>query len=142
MKRLILALLVIPTLSIAQQPGGMDPAKMMQGLNDPALMQKMMQQAQAVQVCMEKIDRAKLDAIKTKGEAASQEIDRLCRAGKKDEALAKGMEMGRSMMSDPTVKQLRECTKGMEDIMKGMPGFQMPNFDDFDEESARRNICS
>jgi hypothetical protein len=106
---LLILLLIIPAVSIAQNPHGMDPAKMMQRFDDPAAMQKMAAKAQAMQTCIAKIDQAKIDALEAQATALSDKIKALCDAGKKDETLKQAMSMGKKMQSDPTVKALRGC---------------------------------
>ena len=90
---------------------------------------------------MEGIDQKQLDALQKKAEAASDEIDRLCAAGKKTEALAKGIELAREMQSNKTVKKLRECTKDMSEMMKGMMPKMAPEMHD-DSEPTESDICS
>jgi hypothetical protein len=135
----LLWLASLPGLAFAQQPGGMDPAEMMKHFNDPAAMQRMAEQAQAAQTCMKDVDQKKLDALQKRAEAASREIDRLCKAGKRDEALAKALELGQEMQSDATVKKMRECTKGMMEMFKNMPWSQVLGIED---EPGEDDVCS
>lgn len=144
MKWLILSFLLIPTLSLAQQPQAYDPTRMMERFKDPAAMQKMAEEAEAARKCMEGIDQAELDAIQKKAEAASAEIDRLCAAGKKDEALAKGITLSRELRANATVKKLSECSRGMSEMMGDMPWAQMNRTRGLDEEAEPTDddICS
>lgn len=141
MKRLILllVLLVVPAAVRAQQPG-FDHAEMMRRLQDPAAMQRMAREAEAAQKCMKEIDQKKLDALQRRAEAASKEIDALCRADRKKEALERATEMATAMRKDATVKKLRECAKGMSDMMGGLPWTQIPGVEDDDEPTAG-DIC-
>jgi len=147
MKRLILLFAMIPALSSAQQQPGLDPAqmqKMMERFQDPAAMQKMQQQAVAAQKCVEGIDETQLEALRVRAEAAGKEIDTLCKAGKKTEALAKGLELSRELNADVTVKKIRECSKDMTEMMQDMPWAQMNGFDDLKTEKTptQDDICS
>jgi hypothetical protein len=45
------------------------------------------------------------------------------------------------MRSDGTVKQVRECTKDMGEMMKGMPMSTVPGVTD-DSEPTASDICS
>jgi len=145
MKRLIFLLLLcipigLPALAMAQVPQGFDPSKMMEMMSDPAAMQRMMQEAQAMQVCMQKIDKAKLDATMKQAEAGANEIDQLCKAGKRDEALQKAIALGSKMRTDPTFKELRTCTEGMTEMMQAMPFGDIDRFDK-GEEPTSADIC-
>lgn len=146
MKRLILLFALIPVLSSAQQQPGFDPEqmqKMMQRYQDPAAMQKMQQQAEAAQKCMEGIDEAQLEALRVRAEAAGKEIETLCKAGKKAEALSKGLELSRELNADATVKKIRECSEEMTDMTQDMPWAQMKGFDDLKTEKTptQDDIC-
>lgn len=129
-----------PGHGLAQQPPGIDP-EMMKRLQNPEAMQRMAAEAEAAQRCMAGIEQEKLNALKKRGEAASREIDQLCAAGKKDEALARAVALGKEMRSDPTIKKLRECTKGMSAMMQGTPWGQMPGVQDQPDPSDE-DICS
>ena len=62
----------LPDPAMSQQPPGMDPARMqemMKQMQDPAVMQRMQQQAEASQACMKEIDPNRLEALKARGEA-------------------------------------------------------------------------
>ena len=151
MKRLILfsltVFLGVPLLATAQQAPSFDPSQMqemMKRFQDPAAMQKLQEQAEAARQCMEDIDQAKLDALRVKAEAAGAEIDRLCKAGKKDAALKKGLALSRELQSDATVKKLRECSKDMTDMMKDMPWGQMGGTKTLEasKEPTSNDICS
>lgn len=136
-----LCLVALPGLAIAQQPGQMDPAEMMRHFQDPAAMQRMAQEAQAAQRCMKEIDQKKVDALQKRAEAASREIDQLCKAGKKDEAKARALALSQEFRSDATLKKLQECTKGMAEMIKGMPWAQLPGMQD-DPDPSKDEVCS
>ena len=135
-----LILFLAPGLALAQHPGGMNHEEMMRRFSDPAAMQKMAAQAEAAQKCMKDIDQKKIDALQKRAEAAGREIERLCEAGKRDEALSKGLDLYREMSADPTVTKLRECTKDMAETMRQM----MPNLPGANDEPepTERDICS
>lgn len=141
MRIVVLLLALAPGLAIAQQPGQADPSEMMKRFQDPAAMEQMAAQAEAAQKCMAGIDQSELDALQKRAESASREIDRLCAAGKRDEALAKGLALSREMRSNATIKKMRECTKGMSEMMKGMMPTQLPGMSDAPDPTDR-DICS
>lgn len=134
----------LPERATSQQPPGMDPARMqemMKQMQDPAVMQRMQQQAEASRACMNEIDPDRLEALKTRGEAVGREIETLCAAGKKDAALARGIAFHEELQGDPTIEKLRECSKGMTEMMKNMPGFG-PGELVREEAPERDDICS
>ena len=134
------ALVIAPALALAQQPGGFNHQEMMRRFSDPAAMQKMADQAEAAQKCMKDIDQKRLDALQKRAETAGREIERLCEAGKRAEALSKGLDLYREMSADPTVVQLRKCTKDMEETMREMMP-SLPGAND-EPEPTERDICS
>lgn len=147
---ILLALLVLflctgrPEPAMSQQPPGMDPARMqemMKQMQNPAVMQRMQQQAEASRACMSEIDPDRLEALETRGQAVGREIEALCAAGKKDEALARGIAFHKELQGDPTIEKLRECSKGMTEMMKNMPGFGAGELVR-EEAPERDDICS
>jgi len=122
-------------------PGNMNAEEMMRRFQDPAAMQRMQEQAQKAQQCMEGIDQKKLDALQKRAMAASKEIETLCANGKKAEALKKGIALSAEMRSDTTIKKLRECTKEMSEAMQGMMPKISPVLED-DSEPTDSDICS
>ena len=136
-----------PLIAAAQAPQGFDPAKMMEQFNNPETMKKMeamAAEAEKASKCMEGIDRAQLDALQKRAEAASREIEGLCAAGKTDEALRKGLSLSRELNANATVKKMRDCSKGMTDAMKDMPwaGTNQPRALKESKEPTRNDICS
>lgn len=130
--------LLAPGALLAQQSQGMPSEEMMQRLQDPEAMQKMVAQMEEMQKCMERIDQKELDALQARAEAASKEIEALCKDGKTDQALARAMKLGEEMRNNATVKQVRECTKDMGDLM---PAGALPGVVDESEPTAS-DICS
>lgn len=137
----VAAALALASLAHAQNPQPMDPNAMMRQLQDPAAMERMAAQAEAAQQCMADIDQDKLDALEKKARQASGEIERLCAAGKRDEALAKGLALSREMSTDETVQKLRECTKDLNEMMKQMMPTSIPGVAD-DGVPTDDDICS
>ncbi len=137
---LLLSLGLAPSAGFAQPPQGVDP-ELLKRLQDPEAMQRMAAEAEAAQKCLEGIERKKLEALRTRGEAASAEVERLCAEGKKQEALARALALSREMRGDPTVKKLRECTKGMSAMMQRMPLSQLPGVQDRPDPTDD-DICS
>lgn len=133
--------LAAPLLAQAQQPGGVDRAEMMRRMQDPAAMQRMAAQMEAAQACMQEIDQAKLDALEKRTRTMSQEVESLCKAGRRTEALARARAFGQEMRSDETVLKLRECSKGMADMARDAPWSRVPGVAD-EREPTEQDICS
>jgi hypothetical protein len=142
-----IVLALTPTIGLAQQPPGFDPAQMqemMKKFQDPAAMQKLQQQAEAASRCMEGIDEKQLRGLQARAEAAGEEIDKLCAAGKKDEALRQGLKLSRELQNDATVKKIRACSAELGDMMKDMPWANMTGLEDIESDTppTRNDICS
>jgi hypothetical protein len=76
---------------------------------DPAELQRMMAQAQALQACLAKTDQGALDALRRKGEAIAAELKAMCAAGQREAAQARAIEYGREMAAAPIMKSLAAC---------------------------------
>ncbi|MCI5050338.1 MAG: hypothetical protein MRY32_08445 [Rickettsiales bacterium] len=83
-------------------------------------MQQNMMQAQS---CFSQIDQQKMNALMARGQAVSNKIETMCKAGNVSAAEKYAMTEGTKMMNDPTVKQLQACSKDMMEKLKGkFPG--------------------
>lgn len=130
MKKLTITLLcLMPITSFAQNPMGMSEGDM----------QKMMQQMQAAQACMEKIDQSELDALEKKSNQIEAEMKSLCASGKRDEAQEKAMLYMKQVVNSPAVKQAKRCGEMMKDSMQGM----MPDapFMNEDKDYTSQHVC-
>ena len=111
MKYLAITLLVfLPLTTFAQNPMGMSEADM----------QKMMQQMQKAQVCMEKIDRSQLDELEKKSKQFEAEMKSLCATGKRDAAQEKAVDYMKEVVGSPVVKEAKRCGEMMKGMMDGM----------------------
>ena len=126
----IILLLLMPMVTVAQNYQNMSEEDM----------QKMMQQAQKMQSCMQNIDQAKLEAIDQRSSEILANIDSLCASGKRDEAQAKAISYGKEMAKDPTMLTMRKCSEMMSgEMMQGM----MPKTPlmDLDKDLSSRHVC-
>jgi hypothetical protein len=109
------------------------------GQNYPAMneadMQKMMQQMEAMQSCMAKVDQAKLQALAERSQRMETEIKSLCASGKRDEAQQKAIAFGKEIASDASMQAMMKCTEGMKSMMPEL------SFEGLDEHSAGQHIC-
>ena len=126
----IILLLLMPMITVAQNYQNMSEEDM----------QKMMQQAQKMQSCMQNIDQAKLEAIDQRSSQILANIDSLCASGKRDEAQAKAISYGKEMAKDPTMQAMKKCGEMMSsEMMEGM----MPKTPlmDLDKDLTSRHVC-
>ena len=126
----IVLLLLMPMVTVAQNYQNMSEEDM----------QKMMQQAQKMQSCMQNIDQAKLEAIDKRSSEILANIDSLCASGKRDEAQQTAISYGKEMAKDPTMQAMRKCSEMMSgEMMQGM----MPKTPlmDLDKDLSSRHVC-
>ena len=126
----IFLLLLMPVVTVAQNYQNMSEEDM----------QKMMQQAQKMQSCMQNIDQAKLKAIDQRSSQILAKIDSLCASGKRDEAQQTAISYGKEMAKDPTMQAMRKCSEMMSgEMMQGM----MPKTPlmDLDKDLSSRHVC-
>lgn len=111
MKYLAVSLLcLIPLTTFAQNPMGMSEADM----------QKMMQQMQEAQACMEKIDQAELEKLEKKSHQFEAEMKSLCASGQRAAAQDRAMGYMEEVVNSPVVKEARRCGEMMDGMMNGM----------------------
>jgi predicted transcriptional regulator len=130
MKKLAITLLcLMPMTSFAQYPAGMSEADM----------QKMTQQMQAAQACMEKIDQSELEALEKKANQYEAELKSLCASGKRDEAQEKAMVYMNEIVNSSAVKEAKRCGEMMQGAMQGM----MPDmpFMNEDKDYNSQHVC-
>jgi hypothetical protein len=117
--------LLLPVAAFAQNYPAMNEADM----------QKMMQQMEKMQACMEKVDQAKLQALGTRSQQMETEIRSLCASGKRDEAQQKAIAFGREVADDASMNAMMKCTEGMRSLMPEM------SFKGLAEDARDQHIC-
>jgi len=100
MKKIIFCALLLPVVLLAQDFGGMNQQDM----------QKMMEQARAARVCMEKIDQNELEKLKVRGEEISAEIAALCDGGDKAKARSVAVAYAKEIEAESVLQELKGCT--------------------------------
>ncbi len=126
----IILLLLMPMVTVAQNYQNMSEEDM----------QKMMQQMEKMQSCMQNIDQAKLKAIDQRSSQILAKVDSLCASGKRDEAQEMAISYGKEMAKDPTMQAMKKCSEMMSgEIMQGM----MPKTPlmDLDKDLSSRHVC-
>ena len=107
-----------------------------QGMNG-ADMGKMMQLMQEMQQCMAKVDQAELEALEKQSEKLGEELEALCKNGKRKKAQKKAVAYGKKVMKNPALVQMRKCGE----ITKGLiPDDSMSSFDD-EFDFSNRHVC-
>jgi len=125
MKLSIIAVFVLmPVVTFAQQPS----------MNEQD-MQKMMEQAQKMQACMQGLDQNELQRLEQSSHQMEAEIKALCADGKRQEAENKAIAYGMEIAKDPTVKTMRQCGEMMKGVMPQIP------FVNQDATSSSKHIC-
>ena len=130
MKKLAITLLCLaPIISFAQNPMGMSEADM----------QKMMQQMQGAQACMEKIDQAELDVLEKKAKQFESEMRSLCASGKRDAAQEKAMLYMKEIVNSSAIREAKKCGEKMKGMMQGM----MPDapYMNHDKDYSSQHVC-
>ncbi len=128
---MFLLFLFLPTIAFAQDVQNMNQGDM----------QKMMEQAQKMQVCIQNIDQEKLLALEQRSEQFGTEIKALCDSGKRDKAQEKAMSFAKEMAKDPTVLQMGKCGEMMQGAMPDMMA-DMPFMDqEQDGEQSSMHVC-
>lgn len=71
--------------------------------------QGLLDQAQNIEQCMSQRDAAATAALRARSERLSQEIESLCKAGKRDQAQATAVAFAREMIDSPVMENLEDC---------------------------------
>ena len=98
-------------------------------------MEKMMQQMNKVQRCMQKVDKSKLEQLEKRSNAFGTEVKILCDGGKRDDAQEKALSFTKEMMDSKEMKLLQKCAKMAEGMVQAMP-FQ-PDIQDYKD----KHVC-
>ena len=120
------SVLLFPVIAIAQNYDGMDEAQM----------QRMMQKAQEMQTCMANVDPAEMEAFQQKAAQMQSEVDALCAAGKRDEAMSRAMSFGHESASNKAMQAMKKCGEGMQ---HGLPKVAVAGSDT--PGAHTRHIC-
>lgn len=83
--------------------------------------ERMMKGMQAMQQCMSGLDESALERLERRGNSIEAEVNKLCAAGKRDEAQRKAMAFATEFRNDPTAARMLGCTEQMRDMMPPMP---------------------
>jgi len=118
-------LLLIPVSLLAQNYQGMSEADM----------QKMMQQMQEAQSCMEKVDQAALGSLQERAAQVDSEMKALCARGERDKAQKKAIAFGKQMQTDPAMQAMGKCSEKMKGVMPEM------SFSQVETDDSAGHVC-
>ena len=118
-------LLLMPMVSVAQNYQGMSEADM----------QNTMQQMQKMQSCMSNVDQESLKALEQRSYQIEAEVKSLCASGKRDEAQETAISMGKEMMSNPAMQEMKKCGEMMQGMVPQMA------FMDQDKDFSDKHVC-
>ena len=121
----VILLLLMPMVVVAQNYQGMSEADM----------QKMMEQAQKMQSCMENVDQEQLKMLEQRTEQFEAEIKSLCNSGNRTEAQKKAILFGKEMSNNPTLKAFSKCGEMAKGMMPEM------SFMDLEENASNQHVC-
>ncbi len=88
---------------------------------DPARLQRMMEQGQAMQSCMAQLDQPTMDALRARGEAMTAEVKQLCDSRQRDEAARRALAYAREISASPAVQSVQQCGELAEQLMDDLP---------------------
>lgn len=121
----LILFLLVPVLAAAQNYQEMNKGDM----------QKMMQQAQEMQACMENVDQKEMKRLEQLSRQFEAEVKSLCAKGQRDEAQQKAISYGKKMAKDPAVQTVQKCSNIMKDAMPNLP------FIDHEDDSSGGHVC-
>lgn len=129
MKRLTVSLLSFLIFDAhAQMPPGMNQAQM----------QKMMQQMQNMQTCMQKIDKTEMKAFEQRAGTMESEVKALCAQGQRDKAQSVAMAFGMDIAQSPSLQEMKKCSEHMKGFVPKIPA---ANSVDSDNEPSPKHVC-
>jgi hypothetical protein len=123
----LVALLLGPSLSLAQMPGGMSQEKM----------QQMMEGMKMMQDCMANIDQTEMQKFQAKAQAMQGEVKALCTGGKRDEAMSRAMAFGKESASNTALQAMQKCGGGMQGMLPQLAAQTIPG----QSHEKPRHIC-
>jgi hypothetical protein len=121
----VILLLLMPMVAGAQNYQGMNEADM----------QKMMEQMQKMQSCMENVDQEQLKALEQRSYQYEAELKSLCASGKRDEAQKKAMLFGKEIAKDPAMKAMSKCREMAKGVNLKMPFMAQ------EEDASNKHVC-
>lgn len=101
---------------------------------DTTNMREMIAQRDKMQACLTQVDEIEILNYQSETYKIQNELNTLCKNGKREAAQAKAIRFGKKLINSDTFKIIKSCTKNMEKY-RFMP--VTPNFNDLENH----NIC-
>jgi TolA-binding protein len=103
---------------------------------DQQQLQGMMQQVQAMQACVAKIDQQKLEVIRKESEQITADIKSMCAAGERDAAQSKAIAFGKKTVNEPVMLELQACA--------GIMNLSIPQsaWAELENENTQVHVCN
>lgn len=103
-------------------------------------MQNMMQNMQAIQTCMAKIDQEQLMSLGKQASAVQEKVKKACESKDLSQAKKIALDFATTLKGSSLVKQAQDCLKDLPDMMKGhIPGADL---NQLQNEFEKEDICS
>ncbi len=131
MKKLIVQLILILPIAVFAQ----NNPQAYRGMSE-ADMQRMQEQAQKAQLCMQDVDMSAVKALEPRARQMESEVKALCAQGERSAAQDKAIDFSREIASDPSLQKMRECGEMLEGMMP-----QISFIGDDDAESSDSHVC-
>lgn len=81
------------------------------------MMQNMQKRMGQMQQCMGQIDQKAMRAMEVRARQMEEDVQQLCKAGKRDEAQKRAIEYGQEMSRNPVAQQLGKCNEHLKDTL-------------------------
>ena len=94
-----------------------------------------MQQMQAMEECMAKIDQRELELMEQRSMELQQQINALCSQGNADEARKVALQFSDEVMQSKSMQTMQKCAS----LVPGMQ--QQLEVQDFEQELGQQSIC-
>jgi Skp family chaperone for outer membrane proteins len=108
---IVIFFLLLPVIAQAQDPQNMGEVDI----------QKMMQQAQEIQACMQNVDQAEMQKFQQRAMEVNSEIKSLCAAGKRDKAQKLAMDFGKEAEKNIAMQEMKKCGELAKGMMPETP---------------------
>ena len=124
MKKLIGSALLLLASTVHAQPANLSEQDMA----------NMMEMLEGLTACMAQLDEQHLEALGKRAEAAGQKIEKLCAAGKRDEAQDQARSHAQEMMADPEYKKFMQCGEAAQGMLPDLTSLH-----DFEDDN--QHVC-
>ncbi|MFO1436063.1 MAG: hypothetical protein U1F34_06850 [Gammaproteobacteria bacterium] len=104
-------------------------------------MKAVMEYAQQVQACMNKVDQSEIEKMQDEGNAREAEVRKLCAAGQRDDAQTKAIAYSKELMAKPPIKEMQQCLKSIKRPQSTGVENEPNSITDFTDISDHQHVC-